>query len=64
MEDSLKKEGFIMVDEKVVKEQFNKNASSKVEAEIQIVFMKMLLDKGLISEDVHSVAVEKIGKGV
>ncbi len=35
-----------------------------VEADIQVAFMNMLRDKGLITESVHSVAIHKIHKGV
>lgn len=35
-----------------------------VEADIQVAFMNMLRDKGLITESVHSAAIHKIYKGV
>ena len=35
-----------------------------VEADIQVAFMNMLHDKGLITDSVHSAAIHKIHKGV
>lgn len=35
-----------------------------VEADIQVAFVNMLRDKGLITESVHSAAIHQIHKGV
>ena len=35
-----------------------------VEADIQVAFMNILHDKGLITDSVHSAAIHKIHKGV
>jgi hypothetical protein len=35
-----------------------------IETDIQVAFMNMLHDKGLITDSVHSAAIHKIHKGV
>ena len=52
----------IMMQEQVYGDSFEDNGT--IEADIQVAFMNMLRDKGLITDSVYSASINKIYKGM
>lgn len=55
------------ISHKIVEEKINPqglHSNSQLDADIQVAYLNMLHEKGLLSDNIHSIALNKAIKGV